>query len=198
MGYFASLAKFTLASKPNSRIKSDKFSLLISAKAIRGRISQQHGHKSKGSRTNLNDVVALVVEGVPKVADTLLTALVEDDVLCDVVVTRDGTDTLDYLFGRGAYAGWNTEVMPRVIFLDLVLPDSSALDVLWALRNNNRTRLVPIVAFSSSAERPDPNTVYSLGVNSYIRNESEPFAESLRHAALYWLLLNEPPPTLHT
>lgn len=144
--------------------------------------------------------IALVAVGISAHADAILQALTRDNLACEVVLTRDGVETLDYLFRRGAYTGRKTHVMPCVVLLDLSLPRLAGLDVLRQLRADERTKLLPVVAFSSSDERQGAdivNTVYASGANSYIGEPpgSESLVESLRHVAHYWLVLNEPPPT---
>ena len=142
--------------------------------------------------------VALLVEGNPAVVDTILHAVTKDDLACEVVVTHDGAEALDYLLGRGNYDERDTSVMPCVVLLDLSPPRRSGLEVLRQLRATPETKLLPVVTFSSSEERQDANAIYSSGANSYIGEMSgaESFTETLRQAAHYWFVLNEPPPTL--
>ena len=78
-------------------------------------------------------------------------------------------EALDYLFGTGIYAGRDTSVMPVVTLLDLKLPKIDGLEVLKRVRENERTKLIPIVILTSSKEENDLINGYSLGANSYIR-----------------------------
>jgi CheY-like chemotaxis protein len=145
--------------------------------------------------------IALVMEGVASLAQVILDALMRDDpAACEVVVKHDGPEALDYLLCRGAYAGRDTKVMPSVMLLDLVLPVSDGLGLLRQMRTHERTRRLPVVAFSS-AEEPHNHQVdeaYACRVNSYIgaRPGFEPFEESIRRVARYWCVVNEPPPPL--
>ena len=115
----------------------------------------------------------------------------------DVIVARDGVEALDYLFGRGAHAGRNTTVQPQVVLLDLKLPRVDGLEVLRQIRQDERTRILPVVILTSSNEEEDRIAGYRLGANSYVRKPVEfgQFAEAVRQLGLYWLLLNEPPPS---
>lgn len=147
--------------------------------------------------TNQGERVALLVEGNPAYADVIFDALTKDNLAREVVVTRYEAEALDYLFGRGAFMGRDTYVMPCVVLLDLSLPHLNGLEVLRRIRADERTRLVPVVTFSSSEEHQDLDMVYTSGANSYIGDmlESESFVESLESVARYWFVLNEPPPT---
>jgi two-component system, response regulator len=131
--------------------------------------------------------------------DELLTlrALTRNNIKNDVVVARNGADALDFLFGTGAHAGRDLSVMPEVTLLDLKLPKISGLEVLRALRSNELTRLLPVVVLTSSLEEQDLIRSYGLGANSYVRKpvDFNQFTEAIRHLGLYWLILNEKPPT---
>ena len=123
-------------------------------------------------------------------------ALRESEQRHEVVVTRDGVEALDFLFGTGAYAGRDTHVMPQVILLDLKLPKLDGLKVLRRLRADDRTKLLPVVILTSSNEEQDLINRYSRGANSYVPKPVDlvQFSEAVRQLGLYWLLLNERPP----
>jgi len=141
--------------------------------------------------------VALVVEGIRDLARTILDALTRENVACRVVLTNDGVEALDYLLGRGAYAGRDLRIMPCVALLDLSLPRLDGLGLIREMRVHEQTRRLPVVAFSSADERQEANAVYATGANSYIgiRPGFGPFEEMLGQVAHYWCVLNEPPPT---
>jgi two-component system response regulator len=142
--------------------------------------------------------VALLVEGISELARLILDALQRDAIACRVVLTKDGLEALDYLLGRGAYAGRDLHVMPCVALLDLSLPRLDGLGLLREMRANEQTRLIPVVAFSSADERQESDVVYNSGANSYIsmRPGFGAFEETIREVAHYWCVLNEPPPAL--
>lgn len=125
-------------------------------------------------------------------------ALKRSKVINKLVVAGDGAEALDYLFGIGAYAGRDVNNMPQVILLDLKLPKIDGLEVLRRIRANEMTKLLPVVILTSSREEKDLINSYSLGANSYIRKPVNftQFAEAVRQLGLYWLLLNEPPPSM--
>jgi CheY-like chemotaxis protein len=142
--------------------------------------------------------VALVVEGISELSRLILDAVQRDNIACRVVLTHDGEEALDYLLGRGAYAGRDLHIMPCVTLLDLSLPCLDGLELLREMRAHEQTKLLPVVAFSSADERQENHVVYGSGANSYIgtRPGFRPFEETLQQVAHYWCVLNEPPPTL--
>ena len=140
--------------------------------------------------------IILLVEDNPDDELLAIRALEKNNIMNEVVVARDGAEALDYLFGAGAHAGRDMSVMPQIILLDLKLPKIDGLEVLRRLRNNERTKLLPVVVLTSSREDRDLTECYSLGANSYIRKPVNfaQFTEAIRQLGLYWLVLNESPP----
>lgn len=139
----------------------------------------------------MDNKIILLVEDNPDDEALTLRALKKNNIQNEVVVARDGEEALNYLFG-GA-----TQVVPTIILLDLKLPKVDGLEVLRRLRADNRTKLLPVVILTSSKEEQDLINGYSLGANSYIRKPVDfaKFTEAVGQLGLYWLLLNEPPPT---
>lgn len=125
-----------------------------------------------------------------------LRALKKYNVANDVVVTRDGAEALDYLFGTGTYAGRNVAELPVVTLLDLKLPKIDGLEVLRRVRADERTKLLPVVVLTSSNEDKDVISSYKLGTNSYVQKPVDftAFLDAVGQLGLYWLMLNEPIP----
>lgn len=140
--------------------------------------------------------IILLVEDNPDDELLAIRALEKNKIMNEVVVARDGAEALDYLFGAGAYTGRDMSVMPQIILLDLKLPKIDGLEVLRRLRNDERTKLLPVVVLTSSKEERDLTESYTLGANSYIRKPVNfaQFTEAIRQLGLYWLVLNESPP----
>jgi two-component system, response regulator len=143
--------------------------------------------------------VALLVEDDTTLVSFILDALARNNFAHKVVQTHDRVEALDYLLGRGDYKGRDPSSMPCLILLDASLPSGDSLEVLREIRTHKQTQLLPVVVFSSSEEQDETNECYyTLGANSYIGKtcEYKPLVETLRQAAEYWCVLNEPPPAL--
>ncbi|MFI5180388.1 MAG: response regulator [Thermoanaerobaculia bacterium] len=140
-------------------------------------------------------VEILLVEDNPNDVELTLHALKKNNIANRIHVVRDGEEALDYLFGTGPYAGRDPCEQPKVILLDLKLPKVDGHEVLTRLRQDPRTRTIPVVVLTSSREERDIARSYDMGVNSYIVKpvDFEQFTESVRQLGLYWLLLNQPP-----
>jgi two-component system response regulator len=134
------------------------------------------------------------VEDNPDDEALTLHALESNKIGNRVVVARNGAEALDHLFRTGPCAG--TEAPPpTVVLLDLKLPKIDGLEVLRRIREDPRTRLLPVVLLTSSDEEEDRLRGYSLGANSYVRKpvDFDDFVQAAGQLGLYWLLLNQPP-----
>jgi two-component system, response regulator len=144
----------------------------------------------------MSDKVILLVEDNPDDAELTMLALKRNNVGNGVIWVKDGAEALDYLLCRGTYANRAAESAPVVVLLDLKLPKVDGLEVLRQMRADPRVRLIPVVILTSSSEERDIVQGYGLGANSYVRKPVDfaQFHEATRQLALYWLVLNQPPP----
>jgi two-component system, response regulator len=144
----------------------------------------------------MNSKIILLVEDNADDEALTIRALAKNKIGNEVVVARDGTQALDYLFGERAHEGRDTSALPQIVLLDLKLPKVDGLEVLRRIRADERTKRLPVVILTSSKEERDLLDGYELGANSYIRKPVDftEFAEAVRQLGVYWLILNESPP----
>ncbi|MCJ2165519.1 MULTISPECIES: response regulator [unclassified Pseudodesulfovibrio] len=134
----------------------------------------------------------LLIEDNPDDVALTLRAFQKNNIMNNVVIATDGAEALDYLFCTGKHAGRDCKDTPQIILLDLKLPKINGLEVLTRIREDERTRLLPVIILTSSKEQQDLLDGYSLGANSYIRKpvDFNQFSEAVRQLGLYWLVLN--------
>src|ERR1700746_1365831 len=113
-------------------------------------------------------VEILLVEDNPDDEELTLHALKKVNLANRIDVVRDGEEALEYIFCTGAYSPRVIENGPRMILLDLKLPNMDGLEVLQRVKADARTRMIPVVVLTSSREERDIVESYQLGVNSYI------------------------------
>jgi CheY-like chemotaxis protein len=138
----------------------------------------------------------LLVEDNPDDVELTMRAFRKSNIVNEIVVARDGVEALDYLFSTGPHGG-RPPTLPQVVLLDLKMPRVDGLHVLERIRAHPRTKLLPVVILTSSIEEQDLLNTYSRGANSYIRKpvDFQEFVEAVHQLGLYWLLLNQPPPS---
>jgi two-component system, response regulator len=143
-----------------------------------------------------NGIQILLVEDNPADVELTLHALRENKLANSIQVVRDGEEALDFLFCRGGFQNRSYESLPRMILLDLKLPKVDGLEVLRAIKEDPRTRAIPVVILTSSKEDRDLINGYQLGVNSYIQKPVDftQFRDTVRQLGLYWLVVNAVPP----
>jgi two-component system, response regulator len=142
-----------------------------------------------------NTVEMLIVEDTSQDMDLALRALGKVELTNRIQFARDGEEALDFIFCEGLFADRKMEDGPRVILLDLKLPKIDGLEVLQRIKSDPRTKTIPVVVLTSSAEPSDVIESYSFGANSYIVKpvNSEQFSQAVQALGMYWLILNQPP-----
>ena len=144
-----------------------------------------------------NEVEILLVEDSEADEELAIHALRTNNLANRIYVAHDGDEALDYLFCRGNHNGRGFDKPPRLILLDLKLPKIDGLEVLRQIKADARTRAIPVVILTSSREERDMIDGYQLGVNSYIQKPVDfaQFREIIKQLGLYWLVVNQAPPT---
>lgn len=144
----------------------------------------------------MNEVEILLVEDNPHDLELTVRALRKGNLANKITAVRDGAEALDFIFARGKYAARSVNDGPRVIFLDLKLPKVDGIDVLRAVKADDRTKKIPIVIITSSAEERDRVESYQLGVNSYVVKpiEFDDFMKTIVDLGFYWLAVNKTAP----
>ena len=136
----------------------------------------------------------LLVEDNPTDGELTLRALRKGKLANHIVWLRDGAEALDFLFRSGSYSE-RPDVNPKLILLDIKLPKVDGIEVLKRIKADERTRIIPVVMVTSSAEGRDITDSYKLGVNSYVVKpvEFEQFSDTVAKAGFYWMLVNKTP-----
>ncbi len=144
----------------------------------------------------MDQATILLIEDNPDDVELTLHALQKNHMANDVVVAGDGAEGLDYLFGTGKYAGRDAEEPPALVLLDLQLPKIGGLEVLRKVREDERTKRIPVVILTTSDEEEDIVNGYDRGCNSYLRKPVDftEFMNSVKQLEVYWMVLNTPPP----
>jgi two-component system response regulator len=145
----------------------------------------------------MNSVEAdiLLVEDSKDDAELAIHALRREHLANNIFVVRDGEEALDFLFCRGPFAERSFEHLPKLVLLDLKLPKVDGIQVLKQIKEDPRTKAIPVVILTSSKEERDLVRSYDLGANSYIQKpvDFEQFRQTVKTVGLYWMVINQRP-----
>ena len=146
--------------------------------------------------TDTKAIEILLVEDTDADAELALHALHKSKLANRIHRVRDGEEALDFLFCRGEYSMRHFDDAPQLILLDLKLPKIDGLQVLHQVKQDARTKAIPIVILTSSKEEHDLVDGYQGGVNSYIQKPVNftDFQDVVRQLGMYWLIINSKPP----
>ncbi|MGA8151215.1 MAG: response regulator [Terriglobales bacterium] len=144
---------------------------------------------------NYSEVDILLVEDNPDDLELALHALKKENLANNIFVVRDGEEALDFLFCSGGFADRSVSHPPKLVLLDLKLPKINGLEVLTRLKQDPRTKSIPVVILTSSREEQDLVRSYDLGANSFIQKpvDFEQFRNTVKQTGLYWLVMNQQP-----
>lgn len=135
----------------------------------------------------------LYVEDNPNDIELTLRTFRKRNLANNIRIIKDGEEAIEYIFATGEYSERNVYDKPRLILLDINLPKISGLEILKALKSDQRTKSIPVVILTSSREESDMIESYEYGVNSYVVKpvNFDNFSKAVSSLGLYWLLLNE-------
>lgn len=147
--------------------------------------------------TTDESVDVLLVEDNPQDAELTQRALQKHNLANKLFTVEDGQEAIEFIFGRGTYSDRSVNRPPKIILLDIKLPKVDGLEVLRVIKGDDRTKHIPVIVLTSSREEKDIIESYKLGVNSYICKpvEFNEFIDAVAQLGLYWLILNEIPPS---
>jgi two-component system response regulator len=143
-----------------------------------------------------HEVEILLVEDSPEDAELTIRALRRSNIANDIQVAEDGAEALDFLFCRGSHTDRTFVQAPKLVLLDLKLPKVGGMEVLRAMRADERTKAIPVVVLTSSKQERDLIDGYKLGVNAYAQKPVDfaQFNETVRQIGMFWMLVNQAPP----
>jgi len=149
-----------------------------------------------GRRSGSREAIEiLLVEDNPIDVELTKSAFKKAQITNSLNVVNDGEEALDFVFARGSYA---CRVRPpQLILLDLNLPEKSGLDVLREIKDDERTRNIPVIILTISDRDADIKECRRLGAETYIVKpvNFQNFSKVTSFLSLSWMLV-EPHGTL--
>lgn len=143
----------------------------------------------------MNNIEILLAEDNPSDAELIIREFKKQNMSHNLHHVTDGEEALEFLFATGKYAGRRDVLAsPKMILLDIQMPKVNGMEVLHAVKQDQRTKMIPVVILTSSKEHPDIAKCYALGANSYIVKpvNFEDLSSAINRIGHYWLALNQP------
>lgn len=141
---------------------------------------------------NRQEVIIFLVEDDPGHARLIEKNLRRSNIMNKIIVAEDGRKALDYLFCEGEYAG--NEHYPLLVLLDLNLPVLDGYQVLKRMKEDERTRRIPVIILTTTDDSREVSRCYDLGCNNYITKpvDYEQFTEAIRKLGLFLSVVTIP------
>ena len=135
----------------------------------------------------------LLVEDDPGHALLIKKNLLRAGIGYEIIVLDDGQKAVDYLFMEGAYAE-DGHLPPPLVLLDLNLPVLSGYQVLKIIKNDERTKRIPVVVLTTTDNPHEVARCYELGCNLYVTKpiEYDQFSEMIQRLSMFLSIVNTP------
>ena len=113
----------------------------------------------------------------------------------EIIPFTNGTAALNYLFGTRWHAASTTRASALLILLDLNLPDTTGIDILRRVKENDHLKCTPVVVLTTTDDSHEIKRCYELGCNVYITKpvNYESFANAIRQLGLFFSVIQVPP-----
>ncbi len=111
----------------------------------------------------------------------------------EIMMVNDGQKAVDFLLKRDGYKD-DTHPAPLVILLDLNLPVLDGYQVLKIIKNDERTRQIPVVILTTTNNPAEVAKCYELGCNVYVTKpvEYEAFSKAIQNLGLLLSIIKVP------
>jgi CheY-like chemotaxis protein len=141
------------------------------------------------------DVDILLVEDDAYDAETTMLAIAAGNITNTIHWVRDGSEALDFIACTGAYLERDPARMPKLILLDLKMPQVDGFDVLRVIKSDPSTRAIPVVVMTSSRQERDVTECYTLGANAYVVKPVNfaDFGAAVAGVGAFWMHINTVP-----
>jgi CheY-like chemotaxis protein len=143
--------------------------------------------------SNTDEVTILLAEDDPGHARLIEKNLHRANITNDIVYAENGQQALDYLFGEGAYAG-KQQRLPLLVLLDLNMPGIDGYQVLKRMKEDERTRRIPVIVLTTTDDLHEVSRCYDLGCNAYLTKPVDyaQFSDLIRKMGLFLSVVTMP------
>ena len=140
----------------------------------------------------LTSITILLVEDDPEDVHILKKVLERSRLRKTLHVVESGEDALRFL---GRETPFEDAPRPKMILLDLRLPDMSGLDVLRHIKEDPMLRPIPVIVLTNSTEHRDLVDAYDERARAFITKPAnrEDFEKVIETIETFWLTIAKLP-----
>jgi two-component system, response regulator len=109
-------------------------------------------------------------------------------------VVHDGMEAMDFLFCTGRFGYRKMVDHPHLVLLDLNLPGIGGTQVLRRMKDDERTRSIPVVVLTVSRESQELTECRRLGAEAFVTKpvDFQGLSQAIPRLKLDWALLKPP------
>jgi CheY-like chemotaxis protein len=115
------------------------------------------------------------------------------NIVNSIVRVGDGQAAVDYLFSDENLKA-RGQAMPVLVLLDLNMPVMDGYQVLKIMKEDERTKRIPVVILTTTDDPREVTSCYELGCNIYITKpvDYDNFTEAIRKLGLFLSIVTVP------
>ena len=143
--------------------------------------------------TSHQPITILLVEDDPGHAVLIEKNLRRAGISNDIVTVNDGQSAVDVLLKRDSSPG-DAHAYPLLVLLDLNLPVLDGYQVLKIIKQDERTKRIPVIILTTTDNPSEVAKCYELGCNAYVTKpvEYEAFCRAIQNLGQILSVLNVP------
>ncbi len=143
--------------------------------------------------SNIEAVTILLVEDDPGHARLIEKNLRRSNISNKIITFHSGESALDYLFKAGKYKD-SSHASPVLVLLDLNLPGMDGYQILQQMKQDERTKQIPVVVLTTTDDTREVTKCYNLGCNMYITKPIDytQFSQAIRKIGMFLSVVTVP------
>jgi CheY-like chemotaxis protein len=141
----------------------------------------------------MNNITILIVDDDYGHAVLVQKNLIRGGINNKMIHLDNGNSALDFVFKRGEYKDHDNDDH-LFILLDINMPGLDGVEVLRQIKENPKTKMIPVVMLTTTDNPDEVNHCYENGYSVYLKKPIEPnkFIEAIKALGLFISVVSPP------